>query len=106
MTSKHYKKQRYKRERIIKKYLNNDGHIVDGFIVDRGHPMGAECHSITDNGVIVIHNIESGKLITKLVAREGQIKRYYEHTDRERPQEYEHILYLTRWHESLGYNCI
>lgn len=106
MVSSHYKYGRHNREDFIQKNLHDDGHIVDGFIVDKGHPMGAECHSITDNGIIIVHNIVSGKLVTKLIAREQQIKRYYEGTNRERPLEYERILELARWHESLGYNHV
>ena len=103
MTTKHYKNQRYKREKFINKHLN-DGHIIDGFIVDKGHKNGLEVHSITDNGIIIIHNLSSGALITKLIARPQQIKRYYESTGKEPPLEYENILQLARWHQSLGYN--
>lgn len=106
MVSKHYKKQRYIRERYINKYVDGDGYIVDGFVVDRGHPHGAEVHSITENGIIIIHNYYSGKLVSKLIARPRQIKRYYEFTGRERPKEYDRILELARNHQTLGYNCI
>lgn len=106
MVSNHYKNQRDSREKFIDKYLNGDGRMVDGFIVDRHHKDGEEVHSITENGVIVIHNLKSGKLITKLLARENQIKRYYESTGREPPSDYENILQLARFHESLGYNNV
>lgn len=106
MVSNHYKKKRYKREKFINKHVNGDGYIVDGFVVDKGHRNGLEVHSITDNGIILIHNMKSGKLITKLCARENQIKRYYQSTGREPPPEYERILQLARWHESLHYNNI
>lgn len=99
----HYKKKRYKREKFIDKYLGN-GNIVDEFIVDRGHPHGAERHCITDNAIIIIYNVVSGKLVTKLLARPQQIKRYYESTGREPPTEYEHILELAFQHNVLGYN--
>ena len=78
--------------------------MVDGFVIDRGHKDGLEVHSITDNGLIIIHNLTSGKLITKLLARKNQIKRYYESTGREPPEDYEDILRLAELHESLGYN--
>lgn len=102
--SNHYKKKRYKREKLINKYVHGDGYIIDGFVVDNGHRNGLEVHSITDNGIILIHNMKSGKLITKLCARPQQIKRYYESTGREPPQEYNRILELAKWHNSLGYN--
>lgn len=102
--SKHYNYKRKMREKIINKYLNGDGNMVDGFIVYKGHKHGTEVHSITDTGLIIIHNYATGKLVTKLIARENQIKRYYESTGREPPSEYESILELARWHESLRYN--
>ena len=104
MISKHYKDKRYSREKLIKKYIHDDGHIIDGFIVDKGHKDGAEIHSITDNGIIIVHNYETGKLVTKLIGRPQQIMRYYEKVSREPPSEYDRVLYLAKWHESLGYN--
>ena len=106
MVSNHYKKQRYNREKFIGEYINGDGRMVDGFVVDKGHKDGLEVHSITENGIIVIHNLKSGKLITKLCARPQQIKRYYESTGREPPPDYENILKLARLHSSLGYNNV
>ena len=106
MTSNHYKNKRCGREEFINKYLHDDGNIIDGFIVDKGHKDGAEVHSITDNGIIIVHNLISGKLVTKLIARPQQIKRYYESTGREHPPEYKRILELARWHNILGYNNV
>ena len=99
--SRHYKKQRYKREKFINKYCNGDGEIIDEFIVDKGHKNGLERHCITNTGIIIIYNVESGKLVSKLIARVGQIKRYYYGTGREPPKS---LLKLAEWHESLGYN--
>lgn len=104
MVSNHYKNKRHKRENLIDERVNGDGYMIDGFIVDRNHPAGAEVHSITINGVIVIHNLISGRLVTKLIARPQQIKRYYEHTNREKPPEYKKVLKLALWHQKLGYN--
>ena len=104
MVSKHYKEHRNKRDEFIKECLNNDGRMVDGFVIDRGHRHGLEVHSITENGIILIHNLKSGKLVTKLVARPQQIKRYYESTGREKPYDYENILELAKWHHILGFN--
>lgn len=105
MVSKHYMTQRNEREKFIEECLG-EGHIIDGFIVDKGHVKGAEVHSITDNGIIIVHNLLSGKLVTKLLARPQQIKRYYEHSQREPPKEYEKVLELARLHNVLGYNEI
>ena len=77
MVSKHYQEQRSEREKFIDEHFG-DGYIIDEFIVDRNHPKGAERHCLTNNGVIIIYNLRSGKLVTKLLARPQQIKRYYE----------------------------
>ena len=106
MVSQHYKDKRSSREDFIKEHLGGDGYIVDGFVVDKHHPAGLEVHSITDKGVIIIHNLISGKLCTKLLARPQQIKRYYESTGREPPPEYKDILRLAREHQELGYNNV
>lgn len=100
MVSKHYQGQRNEREKFIDEHFKND-YIVDEFIVDKGHPHGAERHCITNNGIIIIYNLNSGKLVTKLIAREGQIKRYYYNSGREPPA---YLVKLARQHESLGYN--
>ena len=102
MTTKHYENDRCKREQLINDLGN--GYIVDGFIVDNWHKHGAEVHSITDNGIIIIHNLKSGKLITKLIARPHQIERYYEDTGRRKPIEYDNIIRLARWYNLLGFN--
>lgn len=47
---------------------------MDSFVVDRGHPNGPEIHSVTDTGIIVVHNQRTGKMVTKLIARPGQVK--------------------------------
>ena len=99
----HYKNKRYDREKFINEHLGN-GRIVDEFIVDRGHPNGVEVHSITDNAIIIVHNYRTGKLVTKLLARPQQIKRYYESTGRNHPQEYDDIIELAYQHQCLGYN--
>lgn len=99
--SKHYKSQRHKREKIINKFINGDGKVIDSFIVDRGHKNGLERHDITENGIILIYNEGSGKLVSKLIARPHQIKRYYKDSNREPPQ---WLLDLCYWHQSLNYN--
>lgn len=103
MVSKHYESQRSQREKFIDEHFNDD-YIVDEFVVDRGHPHGAERHCITNNGIIIVYNLGSGKLITKLLARPQQIKRYYQSSGREPPPEYESILKLARQHNILRYN--
>lgn len=100
MTSKHYSKGRNSRENFIKKHIG-DGNVIDSFEVDRKHKDGKEIHSITDTGIIIIHNKNTGKLVTKLIARPQQIQRYYKKTDKEPPK---WLLQIAEWHMSLSYN--
>ena len=106
MVSKHYETQRNEREKFIEEHLGGDGRVVDSFVVDKGHIKGEEIHEITDNGIIIVYNAISKKLVSKLIARPQQIKRYYEYTGREPPKEYKKILELAREHQILGYNEI
>ena len=103
VATNHYNKKRRKRERFINRYIGGDGNIIDSFIVDKGHKNGEEIHYITDNGIIVICNKESGKLITKKIARPNQIKKLYNGAGREPPN---WLMYLAQYHHSLNYNCI
>lgn len=50
--------------------------LVNSFIVDRGHANGDEIHSVYRNGVVCVVNCTTLKLITYLIARPGQLKRY------------------------------
>ena len=97
----HYKNKRYKREKFINKHLCGNGKVVDSFIVDRGHKNGLERHDITDTGLIIVYNAYTNLVVTKLVARPNQIKRYYINSDREPPL---YLIQLAQWHEDLGYN--
>lgn len=53
------------------------GTVVRGFIVDKGHENGLEEHYITSTGLIIVRNHRTHKAVTVLVARMGQIKRYF-----------------------------
>lgn len=101
MVSNHYSKHRYKRQKLIDKYINGDGKIIDNFVVDKGHKNGLEIHSITENGLIIIRNKETNKLVTKLIAKPQQIQRYYNDSNKQPPK---WLLELAEWHRSLGYN--
>ena len=99
----HYKNKRYKREKFINKYLCGDGNVIDSFVVDKGHKDGLEKHCITDTGLIIVYNLESGKLVTKLIARRNQVMRYYQNINKEPPI---WLLSLCDWHNSLNYNRV
>lgn len=100
-TSNHYKKSRNDREKLIQKVVGGDGDVIDTFEVDKGHKDGMELHSITNTGLIIIHNKETGKLVTKLIARPEQIRRYYKNSKKSPPQ---WLIDLATWHNDLHYN--
>lgn len=99
-TSVHYRTERQERHAFIQEYIG-EGSIIDSFVVDRGHPGGAEVHSVTDTGIIIIHNQRTNKLITELIARPEQLRKLYRLQDREVPKE---LLSLAYKHNIASYN--
>lgn len=100
MTSTHYNKDRIEREKLIKKI--GIGKEVATFRVDRHHINGAELHTITSTGIIIIRNERTNKMVTKLIARPAQIARYFE----TETKEVKDIMKIAREHQKLGYNMI
>ena len=74
MTSRHYNRDRVAREKLIREI--GIGKEIKTVRVDKGHPNGAELHTITTNGIVIIRNERTKKMITKLIARPNQIRRY------------------------------
>ena len=107
--TKHFNNDRTARESVIKHVIGY-GHPVAEFIVDRGHRDGAERHEITDTGIINIYNARTGRLVTKLIARAGQITRYFRYTDTYRKvydrANIAELKAIANKHEALGYNNI
>ena len=99
MDSKHWRKDRQTRSRIIAQI--GLGQIVKEVVVDRGHRNGPEVHKITTTGLVVIYNQRTGIMVTVLIARPNQIKRYY--AENEAPQK---IINLAFEHMRAGYNKI
>lgn len=97
MTSKHWVTDRKHRNEVIKKI--GEGKEVKRVVLDKGHKNGAEIHVISSTGIITIYNQRTKKLITKLIARPGQIKRYWE--GKEAPAE---LLQIARKHQKMNYN--
>lgn len=98
MYSKHYVMDRIEREKLIQKI--GIGVALDTIRVDRNHKNGAELHTITSTGIIIIRNERTEKIVTKLIARPGQIKRYYD----EIPEIMEKVIQIARIHQQMGYN--
>ena len=100
MYSSHYVRERIERERRIQQI--GIGHEVATFTVDRNHPNGAELHTITSTGIIIIRNKCTKKMVTKLIARPGQIRRYFP----EITPEIQKIIDVAYNHQKLHYNEI
>lgn len=79
--------------------LNENGTEYDTFEVidDRN---GYQIHTLYSNGVVKVSN-RNGKLVTVLIARPGQIIRYYKAIGEYAPEE---ILSVARRHANKGYN--
>lgn len=99
MDSKHWRKDRQVRSKIIAQI--GLGQVVKEVVVDRGHRNGPEVHKITTTGLVVICNQRTGIMVTVLIARPNQIKRYY--AENEAPQD---IINLAIEHMRAGYNKI
>ena len=99
MNSLHYEEERQYRENLIREI--GYGKPIKTVRVDRGHPAGPEIHQLSDTGIITIFNERTHKLVTRLIARPGQIRRYYRNNEQV-PQE---LINLARQHQILSYNC-
>ncbi len=98
MTSKHYSNDRKERERLINEIGN--GIIIKTVVIDKGHRNGAEVHTLSDTGIITIFNQRTKKLITRLIARPGQIRRYF----KENEVIPKGLINLAREHQRMAYN--
>lgn len=97
----HNSNERNERTTNIINMLGGYGNPMYSFIVDTNHPNGYEVHTITDNGIIVIQNYNSKKLVTCLIARVGQIRRYFNGII---PIEIYKVMDKAREHQIKGYN--
>jgi len=102
----HFNNRRNRVEKINRK-TNDFGEPVYSFIVNCGHINGKEIHTITEKGIIIIQNAKSKNIITFLIARPGQITRYWDGLNLGLPQGDEKFDYIMRYcelHEKLGHN--
>ena len=97
MISKHWTEDRKARIHTIN--MIGEGQIIKRVIVDKGHVNGPEIHEISTTGIITVKNLRTKKLVTKLIARPGQIKRYW--TDGNAPAE---LIRIAREHQQAGLN--
>ena len=71
--TKHFANERTSRQAIIDR-IGGDGNHIAVIYWNRGHRDGAEFHILTDNGIIIVENAKSGRLVTKKLTRIGQIR--------------------------------
>lgn len=102
INTKHNSNDRIKRTNNIINILGGYGKPMYSYIVDTNHPNGYEIHTITDNGIIVIQNEQTKKLVTCLIARGNQIKRYF--INDIIPIEVMKIVNIAEEHRKKGYN--
>lgn len=56
--------------------LTESASLIGYYVIDTGHKNGLEVHAVYNNGIIKIYNLNTSKLVTVLIARMGQMKRY------------------------------
>ena len=103
--SVHFSFDRKERFEAIEKKLGR-GSIVAEFVVDKGHINGYERHIIHSNGVVLIVNENTKRVITIIVARQPQIIRYWRGLNRRVPRDLEYLLSVARYNEMRGYNYL
>lgn len=72
----HWSYERIERHNKIITYIG-DGKLIASFEVYTAHPNGNEIHNVFDNGIVLIQNARTKKLVTELIARPNQIIRYW-----------------------------
>lgn len=98
MDTLHLRLDRQERESLIEQHIGK-GVEFTRFTVDKGHRNGPEIHIITTTALIIVLNKRTQKHVTTLIARPGQIKRYYK--DGKAPK---FLIRLAREHQLKGWN--
>lgn len=102
--TRHYIYDRSAREKIIVQI--GQGKNIASFRVkcaDKKYPKDWEIQTVTNNGIIIIYNAYTEKLVTKIIARKAQIEKLYNGVGKSAPPE---ILKKAIEHEKMGYNLI
>lgn len=98
MTSRHWERDRKNRKELIETI--GHGNTIKIVVVDRHHKNGPEIHELSDTGIVTIFNQKTKKMITQLIARPGQIKRYFTKNEII-PND---LLNIAKQHQQLNYN--
>lgn len=106
MLREHYATTHVHDRRNRLKYARGHSCVI-AFYVDRGHRDGPEYHCITDNACIVIFNAYTHRLVTVLLARPGQIDRYFAQSNASvKKSLYNHLIKAARENQASGLNQI
>lgn len=100
--SEHWTLERKERERVINDVIGI-GRNVKSFYQDKGHENGPEDHIVTSTGIIKIYNHASRVLVTMLIARPGQIRKYWEGIGQNTPK---YLMDIALEHQKRGYNLL
>lgn len=97
----HYSRDRKKRERKIQEI--GQGTVILTVLVrtDEAYPRDWEKQKITDHGIIMVYNAYTDRLVTKLIARKGQVIRAFKGVGKTAPSD---VLALCSYHEKMGWN--
>lgn len=104
MLTEHAKNMSIERKTKIKEI--GIGKILDRFAWNKGHKNGAEIHTITTTGLIIVQNKRTNNLVTVLIARPQQIRRYYEYYNRPVNNAVKAVLTVAREHTVQGFNLL
>lgn len=96
MTSKHLENDRQGRMALIAKI--GYGKPVASIELDDGHRDGPKQETLSTTGIITVRNVRSRKVVTYLIARPGQLKRFFADTVPE------YLVEIAREHQRLGYH--
>lgn len=104
-TTFHFSYERKVRRELILAKLGR-GIEVASFVVDKGHINGFERHIIYSNGVILVVNENTKKVVTIMVARIGNVVRYWKGLGQRIPRDLEYLISVARTNEIRGYNYL
>lgn len=100
MNSYHFDNEREMRNMLINS-IGYGNAVLKIHGIDKGHRNGAECHVVTDTGLILVYNEASKKLVTVLIARPAQVQRYYDMIGQLAPR---WLMQIALEHQRKGYN--
>lgn len=103
--TKHIAYDRIERNTMIR-YCLKEGNLMTSFIIDENDSRGRLIHNIMDNGVVIIQNERTKRIVTQYVARRGQITKYWRERGMSVPPKYNRLLEVVRHNEEMGYNLI